>query len=235
MVFKNKKAIAILGAAVLTLGSLVALAPKIKSGLVGEIETVYKLKRDVEIGQKIQADNLEEVERSKSYIPKGVVRDKKDIVGKYVKTNIYDYDYITKEKLAGEEDDVFYDVGKLVSVTLHTQPAGVSGKLQRGDVVTVLGYAQVEGEIGSTEVKAPAELSAVEIVSVTNGNLQDINKEMKGKDDAAPSDLPATVILKVQSEEQAKKLVELEYGSKLHLVFQARGEQAEKLLQEAQL
>lgn len=233
MIFKNKKAIAILGAAVITLASLVALAPKIRTKLIGEMETVYKLKNKVEIGQQIEEGNLEEVEISKSYVPKGVVKNKNEIVGQYVKTDIFKYDYITKEKLAGDKDKVFYDVGNLISVTLHTQPAGVSGQLQRGDVVKVLGYSQVEGEVGKSEVKAPEELSAVEVISVTNGNLQDL-KEMKNEDkEAAPADLPATVILRVQSDEQAKKLVELEYGSKLHLVFQGRGEYAEKLLAEA--
>lgn len=233
MIFKNKKAIAILGAAVITLGSLVILAPKIRTKLLGEMETVYKLKSNVEIGQKIEPGNIEKIEVSKSYVPQGVIKNKNDIVGKYVKTDIYKYDYITKEKLAGDKDQIFYGVGNLISVTLHTQPAGVSGQLQRGDVVRVLGYTQVEGEIGQSEVKAPEELSAIEVISVTNGNLQDINKEMKESKDTAPSDLPSTVILRVQSDEQAKKLVELEYGSKLHLVFQGRGEYAEKLLAEA--
>ena len=101
------------------------------------------------------------------------------------------------------------------SVTIKSFATGLSGKLQSGDIVSVIVADYPED--GETSI--PAELQYVEIISVTASTGYDANTgEAKGDE----KELPSTVTFLVLPE-QAKVLAELEQDAKLHLSLVYRG------------
>ena len=102
-----------------------------------------------------------------------------------------------------------------ISVTIKSFATGLSGKLQSGDIVSVIVADYPED--GETTI--PAELQYVEIISVTASTGYDANTdEAKGDE----KELPSTVTFLVLPE-QAKVLAELEQVAKLHLALVYRG------------
>lgn len=232
MKIKDKKTIATIVAITVTLIILAISAPRIKTSLIGEMEAIYKVKSNIREGEEIKEDNLIQSEINKLSIPKNAVRNKKDIVGKIAKTDIFNYDYITKDKLAKLEEEVYYKKeDKIMAITLQSQAAGVSGQLKKGDVVSILGYSQDNDGLELERISDYLELKAVEVLSVTTPNLKDVDKIDKNQD-LTINDLPATVILKIKDDIQAKRIAELEYGSKIHLTIAGRGIYGQELLAE---
>lgn len=230
LTMKNKRIIATMGAIVITIIIFILLAPKIKTKLIGDIEVVYQLKSDIKEGEKIEDKNIIEVEKNKSNIPDNIIKDKKDIVGKYAKTDIFKDDFLFEKKLSTEEQ--FYnEESNLISLTLPTSTSGVSGKLKKGDVVKIFGYDENSDDLTENRVIEHPELNAVEIVSVTTSNLKEVTN-LEKKEDITPTDLPSTIVFKIKSEQQMNRLVSLEHGTKIHLAFLARGKNKEKLLED---
>ena len=83
------------------------------SPVVSKITTdtvkVPRLCKDVEQGSKIQKANIETVSVSKSSLPKGVITEENQIIGKYASANLFAGDYITLGKVrvqSNSADDV---------------------------------------------------------------------------------------------------------------------------------
>ena len=104
-----------------------------------------------------------------------------------------------------------------ISVTIKSFATGLSGKLQSGDIVSVIVADYPED--GKTTI--PAELQYVEIISVTASTGYDANT---GEATEEEKELPSTVTFLVLPE-QAKVLAELEQVAKLHLALVYRGTQ----------
>ena len=113
-----------------------------------------------------------------------------------------------------------------ISVSIKSFAEGLSGKLQSGDIVSVI--APDYKQQGQTVV--PAELQYVEIISVTASSGYDANTGAPA-DEEEDKELPDTVTLLV-SPEQAKVLAELEAEGTIHLALVYRGDRknAEKFL-----
>lgn len=113
-----------------------------------------------------------------------------------------------------------------ISVSIKSFAEGLSGKLQSGDIVSVI--APDYKQQGQTVV--PAELQYVEIISVTASSGYDANTG-EPVDEEDDKELPDTVTLLV-SPEQAKVLAELEAEGTIHLALVYRGdrENADKFL-----
>lgn len=105
-----------------------------------------------------------------------------------------------------------------ISVTIKSFATGLSGKLQSGDIVSVI----VADYLESGETIVPPELQYVEIISVTASTGYDANTGEDAAEDE--KDLPSTVTFLVLPE-QAKVLAELEQDSKIHLALVYRGTQ----------
>jgi pilus assembly protein CpaB len=101
-------------------------------------------------------------------------------------------------------------------VTIRTFATGLSGKLQSGDIVSVI--AADYKKQGLTVI--PPELRYVEVINVTASSGYDANTgETADRDER---ELPSTVTLLV-TVEQGKVLAELEADGKLHLSLAYRG------------
>ena len=113
-----------------------------------------------------------------------------------------------------------------MSITIKSFATGLSGKLQSGDIVSVV--APDFKKQGQTVI--PPELKYVEVIGVTASSGYDANTgEAPSEEDER--ELPSTVTLLV-SPEQSRVLAELEADGKLHLTLVYRGssENADRFL-----
>ena len=154
-------------------------------------------------------------------LPSGLMTVEDNVVGKYAKADLAVGDYILAAKLSeapAAENAYLYNLDgtkQAISVTIKSFATGLSGKLQSGDIVSVIVADYPED--GETTI--PAELQYVEIISVTASTGYDANTgEAKGDE----KELPSTVTFLVLPE-QAKVLAELEQDAKLHLALVYRG------------
>ncbi|KAG3106297.1 hypothetical protein PC123_g36 [Phytophthora cactorum] len=107
-----------------------------------------------------------------------------------------------------------------MSVTIKSLAAGLSGKLQPGDIVTLI--ASDYGEMRTTSM--PPELQYVEVLAVTTSSGLDAQTGTDTtSDDNEDNELPSTLTLLVQPE-QAQLLADLENKAKLHTSLVYRGD-----------
>lgn len=184
---------------------------------------IIRVTKEIKAGDEITKDMVQIAEVGGFGLPENVIRQKDTVIGKYAKTDLSIGDYILNTKLSdtpAAENAYLYNLDgskQAMSVTIKNFANGLSGKLQSGDIVSVI--APDFKKQGSTVI--PAELKYVEIISVTASSGYDANT---GESQASQDEreLPSTVTLLVSSE-QSKVLAELEADGKLHLSLVYRG------------
>lgn len=181
---------------------------------------IVRVTKDIKEGNEITAEMVQTVEVGAYNLPQNLMTDKKEVVGKYATADLAAGDYILSSKLSAvpaAENAYLYNLdGKkqAISVTIKSFATGLSGKLERGDIVTVI----VADYQGKGETAIPPELQYVEVISVTASSGYDANTG----EVVDEKELPSTVTLLVTTE-QAKVLAELEQDSELHLALVYRG------------
>ena len=181
---------------------------------------IVRVTKDIKEGDEITAEMVQTVEVGAYNLPQNLMKDKKEVVGKYATADLAAGDYILSSKLSAvpaAENAYLYNLdGKkqAISVTIKSFATGLSGKLESGDIVTVI----VADYQGKGETAIPPELQYVEVISVTASSGYDANTG----EVVDEKELPSTVTLLVTTE-QAKVLAELEQDSELHLALVYRG------------
>ena len=181
---------------------------------------IVRVTKDIKEGDEITAEMVQTVEVGAYNLPQNLMTDKKEVVGKYAPADLAAGDYILSNKLSAvpaAENAYLYNLdGKkqAISVTIKSFATGLSGKLESGDIVTVI----VADYQGKGETAIPPELQYVEVISVTASSGYDANTG----EVVDEKELPSTVTLLVTTE-QAKVLAELEQDSELHLALVYRG------------
>ena len=181
---------------------------------------IVRVTKDIKEGNEITAEMVQTVEVGAYNLPQNLMTDKKKVVGKYATADLAAGDYILSSKLSAvpaAENAYLYNLdGKkqAISVTIKSFATGLSGKLESGDIVTVI----VADYQGKGETAIPPELQYVEVISVTASSGYDANTG----EVVDEKELPSTVTLLVTTE-QAKVLAELEQDSELHLALVYRG------------
>ena len=181
---------------------------------------IVRVTKDIKEGDEITAEMVQTVEVGAYNLPQNLMTDKKEVVGKYATADLAAGDYILSNKLSpvpAAENAYLYNLdGKkqAISVTIKSFATGLSGKLESGDIVTVI----VADYQGKGETAIPPELQYVEVISVTASSGYDANTG----EVVDEKELPSTVTLLVTTE-QAKVLAELEQDSELHLALVYRG------------
>ncbi|MBE5039487.1 Flp pilus assembly protein CpaB [Ructibacterium gallinarum] len=210
----------LIGAGCILLAGIFAFAvlPGMYQGK-GGTERVIKVSGTVSAGTKIEEAMLTEVEVGSFGLPETVVKEKKDIVGKYARTEITPEDCIVKSKLsdyaANEKlDGILASGQKLVTVTLPSIAAGVGNHLQAGDVISLICYKDDVPMVYE-------ELKNIEVYSIENDAAQDIAEVNAAEE---KSDTVAATLTLIVNDTQAKRLVEAEYSGKLHAVFERKGQ-----------
>ena len=181
---------------------------------------IVRVTKDIKEGDEITTEMVQTVEVGAYNLPQNLMTDKKEVVGKYATADLAAGDYILSSKLSAvpaAENAYLYNLdGKkqAISVTIKSFAVGLSGKLESGDIVTVI----VADYQGKGETAIPPELQYVEVISVTASSGYDANTG----EVVDEKELPSTVTLLVTTE-QAKVLAELEQDSELHLALVYRG------------
>ena len=181
---------------------------------------IVRVTMDIKEGDEITAEMVQTVEVGAYNLPQNLMTDKKEVVGKYATADLATGDYILSSKLSAvpaAENAYLYNLDgtkQAISVTIKSFATGLSGKLESGDIVTVI----VADYQGKGETAIPPELQYVEVISVTASSGYDANTG----EVVDEKELPSTVTLLVTTE-QAKVLAELEQDSELHLALVYRG------------
>lgn len=181
---------------------------------------IVRVTKDIKEGDEITAEMVQTVEVGAYNLPQNLMTDKKEVVGKYATADLAAGDYILSSKLSAvpaAENAYLYNLDgtkQAISVTIKSFAVGLSGKLESGDIVTVI----VADYQGKGETAIPPELQYVEVISVTASSGYDANTG----EVVDEKELPSTVTLLVTTE-KAKVLAELEQDSELHLALVYRG------------
>lgn len=181
---------------------------------------IVRVTKDIKEGDEITAEMVQTVEVGAYNLPQNLMTDKKEVVGKYATADLVAGDYILSSKLSAvpaAENAYLYNLDgtkQAISVTIKSFATGLSGKLESGDIVTVI----VADYQGKGETAIPPELQYVEVISVTASSGYDANTG----EVVDEKELPSTVTLLVTTE-QAKVLAKLEQDSELHLALVYRG------------
>ena len=217
-IFRNRTVIGVL-CILLALIICFGITP-IFSRSASEKTEIVRVTKDIKEGDEITAEMVQTVEVGAYNLPQNLMTDKKEVVGKYATADLAAGDYILSSKLSAvpaAENAYLYNLDgtkQAISVTIKSFAVGLSGKLESGDIVTVI----VADYQGKGETAIPPELQYVEVISVTASSGYDANTG----EVVDEKELPSTVTLLVTTE-QAKVLAELEQDSELHLALVYRG------------
>lgn len=225
-IFKNRTVIG-LGCIILSLILCFGLAPLLSSAARAQTEIV-RISATVAKGEAITTDKLETVKVGAYNLPQNLVKSKADAVGKYAAAELQKGDYILSTKLSAAPLSEFVYLNELdgtrqaISITIKSFAAGLSGKLEAGDIISLISAGS--GNTGI--ITAPPELQYVKVLAVTLGTGADKEyKPDKEKSEAGDDvkKLPSTITLLVNSE-QAKVLAGLDQNGNLHATLVYRGE-----------
>ena len=217
-IFKNRTVIGVI-CILLALVICFGITPLFNQSISQKAEIV-RVTKDIHAGELITKDMVTTAEVGSYNLPSGLMTAKDNVVGKYAKADLAVGDYILAAKLSdapAAENAYLYNLDgtkQAISVTIKSFATGLSGKLESGDIVTVI----VADYQGKGETAIPPELQYVEVISVTASSGYDANTG----EVVDEKELPSTVTLLVTTE-QAKVLAELEQDSELHLALVYRG------------
>lgn len=225
---KNRTIIGII-CMVLAVITVFAATP-IMNRLSGDSVTVVRLSKDVKQGSQIGEEQLESVKVKKNTLPSGIVTNKTDIIGKYAASQLYAGDYLNESKLSGNSNtakDAFASLDgskAAVSITIDTFAAGLSGKLQNGDIISLIVVDK-----NKKDAFIPGEFKYVKVITTTTVGGIDQNDIVKNDDGSY--EIPSTITVLVNTE-QAKLLAkyETDYTLQIALVYRGTAENADKFL-----
>lgn len=176
-------------------------------------------------GSRITDADLETVEVGSYNLPSNALHKREDVVGKFATCDLHPGDYLFSEKLTTDINsatdilDALAGDQKAISVSIGNFALGLSGKLETGDIISVIVYSS-EMHMAYT----PPELQYVKVITSTTSQGVD-------KADITDSTQPVTVTLLV-NQRQAELLAEFEKTATMHFALEYRGDpaQAQKYL-----
>lgn len=209
---------------VVALAICFGIAPLVNRLSDGKTEIV-RLIKDVSAGATITEADIEVVEVGSYNLPSAVITDKSQVIGKCALVNLSVGDYVLPSKVGDDLNNAqslleSLDTNhKAISITIGSFALGFSGKLETGDIVSILVYDEEKDKMVT-----PSELTYVKVITTTTANGVD-------KEDIEDTSQPVTVTLLVNSA-QAQVLAYYEQHGDMHIVLEYRGdaETAQKYL-----
>ena len=225
---KNRTIIGIV-CIVLALIVTFAVAPMVNK--ISDSRTdIVRMKKDVDQGHLISDDDIEIVTVGSHGLAIDTITKKEDVVGKFAACDLKVGDSLFTSKLSltsDSADDVFHTLNgekQAISITISTFAGGLSGKLENGDIISLIVF-----DNDTNEAFIPAGLTYVKVITTTTQSGFD-------KDEVTPNEdgtyeLPTTVTLLVNPA-QAQMLVEYENTGVIHadLVYRGDSKTAQKFL-----
>jgi pilus assembly protein CpaB len=191
---------------------------------------IIRIKNDVAQGHMIQESDIEVVTVGKVGLPANIIADKTIVVGKFAACDIKANTDLLQSMLSDKSnnaDDVFHALDgskQAISITISSFAGGLSGKLENGDIVSLVVY-----ENDTNEAIIPGGLTYVKVITTTTA--EGFDKDELTPNEDGSYELPTTLTLLVNPT-QAKMLVEYENRGVIHadLVYRGDSETAQKFL-----
>ena len=196
--------------------------PTIARQTNGKTEIV-RVTKPILKGEKITTDNTEVVEVGSYNLPPGIAHALEDVAGLYATADLAQGDYILSSKVSIQpvsSDTVLNDIpsGKVaISLSVKTLAAGLSDKLQPGDIIRIYHFLDTAEEI--------PELRFVKVLSVTGADGVNVDNSKEPIEDEEKQQSATITVL--ASPEQARIITALENDGVAHAALVSRG--SEKL------
>lgn len=199
------------------------LTPMFNDALKSKVKIV-RVVMEIKKGDKITSNMISVVEVGGYNLPTNVIHKAEDVIGKYANTDLYKDDYVLKNKLSdmpqlkNEYLTGLDGSNRAISITIKSFAAGLSGKLEQGDIVSL-----IASDVGETrQTLIPPELQYIKVMATTTSNGTDNNVQEK-PNNGEDTELASTITV-VATPEQARLLAELEQTGKLHVALVYRGD-----------
>lgn len=196
-----------------------------------------RLKVDAPRGTALSADMLESVQVHADDFTGSVIPSVSDALGKFATTDLTAGDILTTKKVTDtfpSEDPALLHLpeGKLaMSIQMHGAAESVSGKLRAGDVIRLYAYLNNTADNKNYQALSLPELQYIELLSVTNDNLQDLDKKSDPvTEKTEKSDKQIATLTLAVTPPQAAVLAGLNNSAVLHAALVVRGDEAAKKL-----
>jgi len=191
---------------------------------------IVRVRTDIQRGELITSDMLEIVNVGTYNLPPNILMTRDEITGRYALADMQRGDYVLSGKVSAVPLAEFEYLSTLdgtkqaMSVTIKSFAAGVSGKLEAGDIVTL-----IAADYGDRrETSLPPELQYVYVLAVTAGSGNDkeavTQDQQRGNNDER--ELPTTITVLV-GPTQAVLLADLEAKGRIHAALVYRGPRSE--------
>ena len=129
---------------------------------------IVRMRNTVLKGTQLTENDIEVVSVGAFNLYEGVIKDKSEVIGKYVTGDMYKGEYILKERITSAihtANDILGSLNgekKAISITIGSFALGLSGKLETGDIISVIVYDTKEGY-----AHTPPELRYVRVITST--------------------------------------------------------------------
>ena len=225
---KNRTIIGIV-CIVLALVVTFAVAPLVNK-LSDSRTDIVRLKTDIAQGHMIQESDIEVVTVGSTGLPTNIITKKEAVVGKFAACDLKANTDLLQSMISDKSDsadDVFHTLdGKkqAISITISSFAGGLSGKLENGDIVSLVIF-----ENETNEATIPGGLTYVKVITTTTA--EGFDKDELTPNEDGTYELPTTLTLLVNPT-QAKMLVEYENRGVIHadLVYRGDSKTAQKFL-----
>ncbi len=225
---KNRTIIGIV-CIVLALVVTFAVAPLVNK-LSDSRTDIVRLKNDIVQGHMIQESDIEVVTVGSTGLPTNIITKKEAVVGKFAACDLKANTDLLQSMISDKSDsadDVFHTLdGKkqAISITISSFAGGLSGKLENGDIVSLVIF-----ENETNEATIPGGLTYVKVITTTTA--EGFDKDELTPNEDGTYELPTTLTLLVNPT-QAKMLVEYENCGVIHadLVYRGDSKTAQKFL-----
>ena len=191
---------------------------------------IVRLKNDIVQGHMIQESDIEVVTVGSTGLPTNIITKKEAVVGKFAACDLKANTNLLQSMISDKSDsadDVFHTLdGKkqAISITISSFAGGLSGKLENGDIVSLVIF-----ENETNEATIPGGLTYVKVITTTTA--EGFDKDELTPNEDGTYELPTTLTLLVNPT-QAKMLVEYENRGVIHadLVYRGDSKTAQKFL-----
>lgn len=206
--------------------------PTIARQTNGKTEIV-RVTAPISRGDLITADNTGTVEAGSYNLPPDIARSLDDVNGLYATADLMPGDYILSSKVSTmpiSPDAVLGNIpsGKVaISLTVKTLAAGLSDKLQPGDIIRIYHFLD-------TAVEVP-ELRFIKVLSVTGADGINVDNSREPLEDEEKQQSATITVL--ASPEQARTITVLENDGVAHVALVCRNNErlAAELLEDQDL
>ncbi len=225
---KNRTIIGIV-CIVLALVVTFAVAPLVNK-LSDSRADIVRLKSDIAQGHMIQESDIEVVTVGSTGLLTNIITKKEAVVGKFAACDLKANTDLLQTMISDKSDsadDVFHTLdGKkqAISITISSFAGGLSGKLENGDIVSLVIF-----ENETNEATIPGGLTYVKVITTTTA--EGFDKDELTPNEDGTYELPTTLTLLVNPT-QAKMLVEYENRGVIHadLVYRGDSKTSQKFL-----